>query len=70
MYQDYLVTDPELKGFIDQIPIAMARERFDKRRVEINQTIAEAVENACLGGMEVKLVLEQAAKKAQSELNR
>jgi len=67
-YQDYLNTDPALKVFVEQMPYGQAREPIDFYRLEINQTIAEAVEKSLAGGMDPKTALDEAAEKSNKFL--
>ncbi|MEW6654204.1 MAG: ABC transporter substrate-binding protein, partial [Bacteroidota bacterium] len=47
-YKDFLNADPNMKSFVDQLAIGRARSSIDNYRVEINQSIAEAVEKTIL----------------------
>jgi multiple sugar transport system substrate-binding protein len=68
MYKDFLNTDSNMKSFIDQLAIGRARSPIDNYRVEINQSIAEAVEKTILGNQDPKKVLNEAAFKANQLL--
>lgn len=63
-YQAFLKTDPALKGFADQMANAQGRETIDYFRVEINQSIAEAVEKSIRGNIDPKIALDESAEKA------
>ena len=69
-YQEYLNTDPALRAFVDQMSYGQAREAIDFFRIEINQTIAEAVEKSLAGGMDPKTALEEAALKSNEFLHK
>ena len=68
MYKDFLDKDPNMKSFIDQLAIGRARSPIDNYRVEINQSIAEAVEKTILGNQDPQKVLNDAAIKANQLL--
>ncbi len=61
-YKKYLQTDTALAAFIDQLDHARERQSVDHFRVEINQAIAEAIEKAILGDVDVKTALDEAAR--------
>lgn len=63
-YKSFLENDPAMKSFVDQIAISKARANIDYFRVEINQNIAEAVEKAILGDIDIKQALDEAANKS------
>lgn len=67
-YQDFLATDPALKAFVDQMNWGQARGAIDNHRVEINRYLAEAIEKATLGRRDPKIVLDEAAAKANQLL--
>jgi multiple sugar transport system substrate-binding protein len=62
-YKEFLERDPAMKSFVEQIEISQARASIDYYRVEINQSIAEAVEKAIIGNVDVKTALDEAAEK-------
>ena len=68
-YKKYLDGDPAMKAFVDQIAISQARAPIDFFRVEINQNIAEAVENAILGNVGPGAALNKAAEKSNRLLS-
>jgi len=68
-YKKYLDGDPAMKAFVDQIAISQARAPIDFFRVEINQNIAEAVENAILGNVGSGAALNEAAEKSNRLLS-
>lgn len=63
-YKDFLNKHPHMKAFVEQLYIGRARAPIDYHRVEINQSIAEAVEEAILGNEDPKTVLDEAAAKS------
>lgn len=67
-YQNYLVTDPALKAFVDQMSVGQARKPIDRHRVEINRAIAEAIEQAAVGKVDPQAALDKAAEKANKLL--
>lgn len=69
-YQDYLITDPALKAFVDQMQYGQAREQIDFFCIEINQTFAEAVEKSLVGGVDSKPALDEAAIKSNELLQK
>ena len=68
-YKKFLDGDPAMKAFVDQIAISQARAPIDFFRVEINQNIAEAVENAILGNVGSGAALNEAAEKSNRLLS-
>jgi len=68
-YKKFLDGDPAMKAFVDQIAISQARAPIDFFRVEINQNIAEAVENAILGNVGPGAALNEAAEKSNRLLS-
>ncbi len=69
-YQNYLDMDSRLKAFVDQMQYGQGREPINYFRVEINQTIAKAVEKSLAGGMDPKAALEEAAIKSNELLQK
>ncbi|HEX2962530.1 MAG TPA: ABC transporter substrate-binding protein [Ignavibacteriales bacterium] len=63
-YKNFLSKDPAMKAFVEQIPIGQARGVIDYHRVEINQIIAQAVENCIIGKTDIKSALDLAAQKS------
>jgi ABC-type glycerol-3-phosphate transport system substrate-binding protein len=68
-YRKFLDSDPAMKAFVEQIAISKSRAPIDYYRVEINQSIAEAVEKAILGNIDPKLALDEAAAKSNKLLS-
>lgn len=67
-YQAHLAADAPLRAFVEQMPRGRAREEIDFHRLEINQTIAEAVEQCLAGGRDPRTALDQAALRANNLL--
>jgi multiple sugar transport system substrate-binding protein len=67
-YKQFLESDPAMKSFVNQFEISKARASIDYFRVEINQNIAEAVEKAIIGNVDVKKALDEAAEKSNTLL--
>lgn len=68
-YRQYLKTDPGLKAFIDQANNSRMRKPVDRYQVEINQALAQAIENVLHGDAEIKLELDKAAEKCNRLLS-
>ena len=60
-YREFLATDTALRVFVDQMTSGRGRSPIDRHRIEINRTIAEAIEKATLGKMDPKAALDEAA---------
>lgn len=69
-YKDYLKTDPYLATFVEQFEIGYARQNITYHRVEINQKVAEAIENTLIGDMDPKMALDRAAETVNKILSR
>ena len=67
-YQADLAKDPALKAFVDQMPLGRARRPVDFYHVEINQHIAEAIENALIGRADPRQALRASAAKSNALL--
>jgi multiple sugar transport system substrate-binding protein len=67
-YRRFLETDPAMKVFVEQMAWGRGRAAVDYHRVEINQYIAEAIEQATLGGKDPRTVLDGAAARANALL--
>ncbi len=68
-YKEFLEKDPAMKAFVEQIAISRARAPIDYYRVEINQSIAEAVEKAIVGNINPKTALDEAARRSNELLS-
>lgn len=67
-YKEFLSRDPAMKAFVDQLVWGRGRHPIDYHRVELNQYIAEAIEQATLGKQDPKTVLDEAVRKANTLL--
>lgn len=67
-YQAYLETDPYLRAFVEQLPLGRPRPNIDYFQVEINRTIAEAIEQTLVGGRDPQQALDEAAARANALL--
>lgn len=67
-YQADLADDPALKAFVDQMPLGRARRPIDFYHVEINQHIAEAIENTLIGREDPREALRASAEKSNALL--
>lgn len=67
-YQAYLAEDRALKAFVDQMPLGQARRPIDFYHVEINQHIAEAIENTLIGRADPRGALRASAAKSNALL--
>ena len=67
-YREFLEHDSAMKSFVEQIEISQARASIDYFRVEINQNIAQAVEKAIIGNVDIKTALNEAAEKSNELL--
>jgi len=69
-YQTCLQADAPLRAFVMQMQAGRAREAIDYYRVEINQTLAEAVEKSLAGGLDPQIALDAAAARANALLQK
>ncbi|MFZ2324324.1 MAG: ABC transporter substrate-binding protein [Ignavibacteriaceae bacterium] len=68
-YKAFLETDLAMKSFVEQIKIARQRPTIDRYYVNINQFIAEAIEQTLIGNRSPKQTLNEAAVKSNKLLN-
>lgn len=68
-YKAFLESDHAMKSFIEQIEIARQRPTIEKYYVNINQFIAEAIEQTLLGNKSPRQALDEAAEKSNKLLN-
>lgn len=68
-YKVFLETDLAMKSFVEQIKIARQRPTIDRYYVNINQFIAEAIEQTLIGNRSPKQTLDEAAEKSNKLLN-
>jgi multiple sugar transport system substrate-binding protein len=69
-YRSFLLTDPALKAFVDQMRDGRGRQTAPAHRVEINRLLAEAIERATLGKQDPRECLDRAAAEANRLLQR
>lgn len=67
-YQTFLEKDQAMKGFVEQIDIARQRPTIEKYYVNINQFLAEAIEQTLIGNKSPKKALDEAAEKSNALL--
>lgn len=63
-YREYLAENPGLKAYVDQLDVAQAPSPIDYEGLKISKNISTAIEEATLGGMDPKTVLEASAAKS------
>jgi len=68
-YRSFLEKDLAMKNFVEQIKIARQRPTIDRYYVNINQFIAEAIEQTLVGNKSPKQALDEAAEKSNKLLN-
>lgn len=67
-FQEYLKKNPNFKVFVDQMEVAEAQKPIDYGALEITHNIAEAIERATIGKLDVRTVLNEAAVKSNKLL--
>ncbi len=67
-FRRHLEDDWALGAFVEQMPLGRARRPIDLYHVEINRHVAEAIENALIGGMEPEDALRASAAKSNALL--
>ncbi|MFA7287978.1 MAG: ABC transporter substrate-binding protein [Melioribacteraceae bacterium] len=67
-YKKFLSEDEYMNAYIDQIKIAKAQSSIDHYKIEINQIIAEAVEQTILGNKDPADVLKEQVEKGNKLL--
>ncbi len=67
-FQEYLKKNSNFKVFVDQMEVAEAQKPIDYGALEITHNIAEAIERATIGKMDVRTVLNEAANKSNKLL--
>jgi ABC-type glycerol-3-phosphate transport system substrate-binding protein len=68
-FQQYLTDHPNFKVFVDQMEHGQAQKPIDYYGLQISRHIAEAIEKATLGQMEVRQALDEAAQKSDALLS-
>lgn len=64
-FQTYLQEHANFKVFVDQLEFAQAERPIDFGGIEVNRHIAEAIEKATVGQMDVKQALDESVAKSQ-----
>lgn len=67
-YQDYLLANPGLKAYVEQMEVGQSPRPVDYHSLEISRNLAEAIEKATLGNADPKIVLDEAAAKSNKLL--
>jgi len=67
-FQQFLAGRPHYKAFVDQMEYGHILRPIDYHGLEISRHIAEAIEKATIGRMDVKTVLDEAAQKSNELL--
>ena len=68
-YKAFLEKDLAMKSFVDQIKIARQRPTIERYYVNINQFIADAIEQTLIGNKSPRKALDEAAEKSNKLLN-
>jgi len=68
-YKAFLEKDHAMKSFVDQIKIARQRPTIERYYVNINQFIADAIEQTLIGNKSPRKALDEAAEKSNKLLN-
>jgi len=68
-FQNYLQQEPNFRVFVDQLDVGEAERPMDFGGIEIQQSLAEAIEKATVGKMAVPIVLNEGVLKAQAVLD-
>ncbi|MFO7446801.1 MAG: ABC transporter substrate-binding protein [Ignavibacteriaceae bacterium] len=69
-FQKYLEENPNYKVFIDQMEVGYAMQPIDYGGLQITQHVAEAIEKATIGNMDVRTSLNQSAAKSNALLKK
>jgi ABC-type glycerol-3-phosphate transport system substrate-binding protein len=67
-FQDYLVTDPALRAYVESMEFAQAPNPIDYHSLKISRHLAEAIERATLGKQDPAAVLNIAAERSNTLL--
>lgn len=67
-YQDFLAANPGLKAYVEQMEVGQSPRPVDYHGLEITANLAEAIEKATKGKMDVKAALDEAAAKSNQLL--
>lgn len=69
-YTEYLQTDPALRVYVESMDVAVAPNPIDYHSLRISKFMAEALEQATLGGKDPATVLHHAAERSNALLTR
>lgn len=67
-FKKYLIENPNFKVFVDQMEVAQIQRSMDYGALQITRHMAEAIEEATLGGGDPKAALDKAAAKSNKIL--
>ncbi len=67
-FQKYLTENPNFKVFVDQMDVGQAQRPIDYGALEVTQNVAQAIERATLGNVDVKKALDEAAAKSNKAI--
>ena len=67
-FKKYLIENPNFKVFVDQMEVAQIQRSMDYGALQITRHMAEAIEEATLGGGDPKASLDKAAAKSNKVL--
>lgn len=67
-FKEYLKDHPNFKVFVDQMEVAQVQRPIDYHGLQITRHIAQAIEEATLGGQQPKVALDRAAEKSNKLL--
>jgi multiple sugar transport system substrate-binding protein len=67
-YRLYLKKDPAIRAFVSQMDSARSRQLPDRKRIEFNKYIAQALERCIIGNENPKTALDEMAKSAAALL--
>ena len=67
-FKEYLDKNPNFKAFVDQMEVAQAQRQIDYGGLEVTRHIAEAIEKATVGKIDVQKALNESAEKSNKVL--
>jgi ABC-type glycerol-3-phosphate transport system substrate-binding protein len=68
-FEKYLADHPNFAVFVDELDYGQAERPIDFANMEIQQSIARAIEKATVGKMNVQQVLNESVKKSQEDMD-
>lgn len=68
-YQRYLEENPGLRAFVEQMPYTQTQRPIDYEQLEIQRALANAIEQATVGGADPRTALEAAAAESNRLLD-